>query len=408
MAATAVPLRDVLAVSGVRRLLGSSLVARLPMAAVGLLVLLRTRELGGSYALGGLATGALAAAMATAAPALGRLVDRRGQRAVLVPSAIVASAALCGLALLPGGTPGAAIVALAAVAGLSHPPLSACARALWPRLLPDARRRHAAFALESALLEVTYLAGPLVLVGALATRSAALALGVSAAILLAGTAVFASHPATRAPGSARAAGTPRGVALRVPAVRTVLAVQAALGCSFAALEVAVTAFAADHGAPSATGPLLAAWGAGSLAGGLVAARSGAPRDPAGRLAALLAAMAVADAALLAAGGLGLLALGAGLLVAGAAIAPAFALVGGILGDAAPAGAVTESQAWLSTGIAVGLAAGSALAGALVDGGGPLGAFALAALGATVAAVVTAARAATLAPPAATPVAATTP
>ncbi|HSD77450.1 MAG TPA: hypothetical protein VLA98_08585, partial [Solirubrobacteraceae bacterium] len=65
MAAPAVPLRDVLAVPGVRRLLGSSLVARLPMAAVGLLVLLRTRELGGSYALGGLATGALAAAMAT-------------------------------------------------------------------------------------------------------------------------------------------------------------------------------------------------------------------------------------------------------------------------------------------------------------------------------------------------------
>jgi predicted MFS family arabinose efflux permease len=399
---TTVSLRALLATAGVGRLLGASLLARLPAAAVGLLVLLRARELGGSYALGGVAAGALAAAMAISAPALARIADQRGQRAVLLRSAVVAAAALAGLAALPAGAPGAALVALAVVTGLAHPPLSACARALWARLLPDPAQRHAAFSLESALLEVTYLAGPLVLVGVLASRSAALALAVCAAILLLGTAVFASHPATRRHDAAHAPGR-RGAALRLPAVRTVLAVQGALGISFAALEVAVTAFATEHGAPSATGPLLAAWGAGSLLGGLAAARAAAPGDPARRLATLLAVMAVADAAVLAAGGLGVFALGAGLLVAGAAIAPAFALVGGILGDAAPPGSVTEAQAWVSTGIAVGIAAGSALAGASVDAAGPAAAFLLAVAGATAAAVTTATRATSLcASPAPTP------
>ena len=40
-------------------------------------------------------------------------------------------------------------------------------RALWPELVPPARR-HAIFALESAGLELTFILGPLLLVGALA------------------------------------------------------------------------------------------------------------------------------------------------------------------------------------------------------------------------------------------------
>ena len=44
---------------------------------------------------------------------------------------------------------------------------------------------------------------------------------------------------------------------------------------------------------------------------------------------------------------------------------------------APAGAVTEAFAWLATALAVGGAAGSALAGVLADDSGPSAAFALA-------------------------------
>jgi MFS family permease len=382
----------VLRTPGVPRLFGASLVGRIPAGALGLLLILRTRELGGSYALGGAAAGALAAGMALGAPLLGRTVDVRGQTGVLAAGAGLSAGALLGLALLPAGAPGALVVALAGAAGLAHPPLSACLRALWPRLLPDPSRQHAAYALESAALEITYIVGPLVVVGVVASRSPALALGLCAALLGAGTLAFAAHPVSR--GWAPVTGVVRGRAgaLRSPGVRTLLVAQACLGLSFGAIEVSVVAFAEQGGAVSATGPLLAAWGLASLVGGLVAARRGAPADPVRRLVALLAALAAADALLLAAPGpAGLAPL---LVVAGLAIAPLFAVVYGLAGDVARAGTATEAFTWLTTGIAVGLAAGSTAGGAIAQhwaGGG----FAAAAAAAAVAALVARAGAGTL-------------
>ena len=66
-------------------------------------------------------------------------------------------------------------------------------------------------------------------------------------------------------------------------------------------------------------------------------------------------------------------------MAGASIAPTFVSANGMLDDLAPAGTITEAFTWTSTGIAIGIAAGSTLAGALVDTASP--AVAMAALGA---------------------------
>ncbi len=381
----------VLRTPGVPRLFGASLVGRIPAGALGLLLILRTRELGGPYALGGAAAGALAAGMALGAPLLGRRGDVRGQTGVLALGAALSAGALLALALLPAA-PAALLVALAAAAGLAHPPLSACLRSLWPRLLPDPSRQHAAYALESAALELTYVVGPLVVVGVVASRSPALALGLCAALLGGGTLAFAAHPASRdwAPETGVKRG--RAGALRSPGVRTLLVAQACLGLSFGAIEISVVASAERGGAASATGPLLAAWGLASLVGGLVAARRGAPADPVRRLVALLAALAAADALLLGApdpAGLAPL-----LVLAGLAVAPLFAVVYALAGDVARAGTATEAFTWLTTGIAIGLAAGSTAGGALADawaGGG----FAAAAAAAGVAALVARAGAGTL-------------
>jgi hypothetical protein len=55
-----------------------------------------------------------------------------------------------------------------------------------------------------------------------------------------------------------------------------------------------------------------------------------------------------------------------LLVAGATIAPTFVCANGMLDHLAPAGTLTEAFTWTSTGMVVGAAAGSALAGAIVE------------------------------------------
>jgi MFS family permease len=183
-------------------------------------------------------------------------------------------------------------------------------------------------------------------------------------------------------------------ALASPGVRALLVAQACVGVSFGAIEVSVVAFAEHAGARGAIGPLLAAWGLASMAGGALAARHGPPARPVRRLAALFAALAAADALLVAAPGPWELA--ALLVVAGVAVAPAFAVLYQLAGDVAREGTVTEAFTWLGTGIGLGLAAGSAAGGVLAASAGAPAGFLAAAAGAALAALVTGARARDLA------------
>ncbi|HSJ74290.1 MAG TPA: MFS transporter [Miltoncostaeaceae bacterium] len=378
--------RSLLAIPEVGRTLTASLVGRLPYTAIGLLVILRVREMGGGYAEGGVAAGSFALGLACLSPFVGRLVDMRGQRAVLVPCAVASAVPLVALALVPDGTSIAVVAALAALGGIVHPPLSGAMRALWPELVPP-RRRHAAYAIESAGVELTFIVGPLLLVGALAAAtSPGVGLLACAGLLVAGTLAFVTAPSSRRWRPARAARTVAG-ALASPGLVTLLIAVACMGSSFGAIEVATAASADEGGSRALVGPLLAAWALGSMAGGLLSARGRAPADPHRRLTGLLAATAVADGLVALAPSLP--ALGIALFLAGACIAPAFATLYAMVADLAREGTLTESYTWLTTGIAAGIAAGSAAGGAVVDAvsthaaiGGAAGMVALAALIAT--------------------------
>jgi predicted MFS family arabinose efflux permease len=100
---------------------------------------------------------------------------------------------------------------------------------------------------------------------------------------------------------------------------------------------------------------------------------------------LLSAAAIAHAVLAAAPGLVLL--GALLVPAGALVAPALAGIYTLVGQAAPAGAVTQTFAGLAVALLGGSAAGSALAGLVVQAHGPAAAFVLGAVPPALAAVV---------------------
>jgi predicted MFS family arabinose efflux permease len=156
-------------------------------------------------------------------------------------------------------------------------------------------------------------------------------------------------------------------ALRGPGVRTLLVALTVFGAGVAGIEVAVAAFAGGHHGPNSIGVLLALWGVGSMAGGLVSGRFKPPADAPRRLAILFAVLALANLPLAAAGSV--TAMGALLFVAGVFIAPALAAAFALLSDVAPAGTVTEAQTWVGTSFGFGVAAGSALAGWLVDGPG---------------------------------------
>jgi MFS family permease len=387
----AADVRDVLRTPGALPLFAASCVARLPMGALGLLLVLHGQALTGSYAAGGLAAGAYALALGVSNPALARVVDRRGQTLVLRTGAPLAAAAIVVLAVLPAGTPRGAIVAAAMLAGLSQPPVGACMRALWPVLLDTPERRHAAYALEGVALEVVYICGPVVLVGAIGSWSLDAALVACAATLVAGGLAFSAHPLSRGirPNPERTRDLTG--ALRGRGVRALAVVFALLGLSIGAVEVTVPAALDAMGHRDLTGLLLGLWGVGSMLAGLAVARIGAPADAPRRLAALIVAWSAAHAAIGAAGTP--LALALVLLVAGAAIAPTMVCVNGMLDHLAPAGTLTEAFTWTQTGMVAGVAAGSAIAGALVDALSPGVAMALLAGGGLPAALIVRAAAA---------------
>ena len=390
---------------GAFRVFAISIVARLPVTMLSIGLLVHAQHLTGSFTAAGVVTGAYGVSLGAGGPLLGKLVDRRGQTAVLVASAGVAALLLGAVAVMPVGTSPAVLVALACGIGLAEPPIGACVRTLFPGLLDDPAAVRAAYAADASASELTWIAGPPLALGLGAAWSTGGALAFAGVVLLASTLAFALQPASRAWRPEPAAGPrPRGGSLQTPAMRTLVMVLLAVGVLFGAVEVAVTAAADALGSTAAAGPLLGVWGAGSLAGGLLASRlGGGARGPAG-LALVLVALTVGHLALTAAAG-SLIALTAALLVAGAAIAPTYATVYGIVDAAAPAGTVTEAFAWLGTAIAIGAAAGSAAAGSLADHAGPVAAFALAGAAGAVAVVLTLARATTLSTPQLAPAAA---
>jgi hypothetical protein len=356
------------------RLFLSSLIAQTPASALGLVFVLRTRELTGSFAAAGAASGTAALASAVLSPAFGRVIDRRGQVGVLVGCALASACGLVAFALLPRGAALGAILACAAVGGGMLPPLGAALRTVWPTVLP-AEQVHAAFALEAAFLEATYIVGPIVIAGAIGAWSTAASALTCAVVLAGGTAAFAAAGPVRAwrPTGVKAGGIG---ALRAGGVRTLLGVYGLIGATFGAVEVGVPAATAAAGHAHLAGLLLGIWGLGSLLGGLLAARAPAPADRVRRLCLLLVGLAAGHALL--AVPVGLVALSALLLVAGSVIAPSFGIAFAMVGDVAAPGTLTEAYAWLSTGIAAGLAVGAAAGGALAQAHGAGGAFLVAA------------------------------
>src|SRR3954449_3660471 len=226
---------------GALRLLAWSLVARLPLTMIGIGLLVHAQRLTGSFAVAGLVSGAYAVATGAGGPALGRLADRRGQVVVLVPSAAAAVALLAAAAALPRGVAPGLLVAVAAGIGLATPPLAACLRALLPGVVCDPSGAAAAYAVDAAAVELTWVTGPPIVLAVGAAWSTGGALAVTAAVLAIGTAAFCAQPATRSWRPVPWAQRPRGGSLHAPGLRALVVVLVGVGVLFGAVEVGVAA-----------------------------------------------------------------------------------------------------------------------------------------------------------------------
>ncbi|HLW95331.1 MAG TPA: MFS transporter [Solirubrobacteraceae bacterium] len=352
-------LRAVLASPGALPLLAARSLGSLPIGMVPLGIILLLRAKGHGYALAGLADGAYAAGVAVMQPPLGRLIDRFGMVSILGPLTIVFPGTLVAFILAASaGAPAPAIVALALLSGATLPPLGACMRVLWPRLVAREGLRGTAFALDATMQELSFVLGPPLLALLVAVAGARTGLFAAAGAGLAGTAVFAVRARPH-----RLQVERHGGALRSAGVRRVLAVSLLLGGGFGAVEVALPAFSELHGARPAAGLLLAALAFGSACGGLAFGGRGARLEPHRRLAICLGAYAVLATPLLVVPSIPLMALC--IFVSGLPIAPVFAGSYTLLDRHAVAGTLTETFAWNTTMIFVGASIGTAVGGALI-------------------------------------------
>ena len=273
----------------------------------------------------------------------GRLVDTFGQRRVLVPLGFLHAAALGALVLAgQSGAPTAALVGCGLLAGFAIPPTSSASGAwMWPHLLRDKPQLlQPAYALDSVLIELIFILGPL-LTGLLTVAR----VSPQAALIVSAASVDRGHAVVH-----RAAAVARVAAGRARRrARDCWARSARRACAALVLDLAAGRDRDRHlprsRCPrSPTRRARASWPAccspsgrlGSAAGGLVygalsPAAAARPRAPGGRrrcsplgLLPLAAAPSIAVMALL-------------VIPAGMFIAPLLATRNELVGRVAPAG-----------------------------------------------------------------------
>jgi MFS family permease len=363
--------RPLFARAEARRLVAASLLARAPIAAIDLPLILLARETSGSYAVAGLAVGVRAAAVAVTAPFRGRLLDRIGARR-LVPPFVVGSALATGLMPAAAALDAAwLIVVLAGLEGGLAPALPAAMRLEWRRMLrAEPERLEQAYTFDATAQVGLFVVTPLAAGTLIAIGDPSIALVASAALLLAAGLAFAAlaravpHP-TAAP--ARGLGP-----IRLAAVRDLVIAVALADMALGTVDVAVAAFAQERGSPGLAGVLLAAFAASSVTGGVLYGSRRWSHPPERRLVVLFAVGAAGSVPLALADSL--LALGLLLVVAAAPSAAQWATSTVAIDRVAPAGSSAEAFNWLSTANAVGVALGAMLAGVLIEASGTSAAF----------------------------------
>ncbi|MGO4143573.1 MFS transporter [Paenarthrobacter sp. YAF11_1] len=386
------------------------LFARLPLAMLTVGTLTLVTAVSQSYAIGGMAAGAVGVGSALGAPVLGSLADRAGQRIVLLVAAVINALAVAGLLAAAYLTPayGSAsdavgVLIVAFLAGASCPQVGPMARVRWMALTtrnlsPSAANGSRSVAanradLDTALSyegtadEVTFVLGP-ALVGVLASMVAPwLPLALAAVMTITLVPAFAVHPSQHAvvpsprkPASgvvlseeqSAQAGQQRrnrwaGAVVAVPVLAMVC-----MGTFFGATQNALSAFSAQYATAEIAGILYAVMGLSSAVAALSVAFWPQRFSLASRWVAAALAMSALSLLLLLPGGIWPMVFV--LLVLGIPVGPVMVTVFSIGGVVAPAGRMATVMTALASGIVAGTALGAYLAGQLAETQGPGAAF----------------------------------
>lgn len=367
----------------------TSLLGRLPIAMVGLALMLYVQRETGSFAAAGLVSAGALIGVACGSVAQGRVMDRVGPTVPLyVMSAVFTVLVTVEVVAIELHAPVTLMTGLAFLVGISEPMVAPASRALWVRLLPPGPARDAAFSYEAISMEVFFILGPGLAGLMVAMPWPGTGVVVGAACTVIGNVGFASTRAARGhrPDPAeRADGSLLG-AIASPGMRTVALAALGFGVLIGFIEVGVPAAAVQVGHPTAGGLLLSLMSVSSVVVGIAFGLRPWPRPMHVRLPVLLFSFAGLIALLGVPTTLWGLCLA--LLVAGSLITPQSTAHSVAIEIAAPRGTATEAFGWVVTSVTLGAAIGQSISGQLVELSGPPAAFLTAsAVGVAVAAVL---------------------
>ena len=358
---------DLLRTPGVARIIVAQLTARLPQGMLSLAFLLHIEAVHHSYGAAGLVLAATSLGQAVSGPLTSRLMGVAGMRRVLSVTLVVCVAAITAIALVDIPIPATMLIGL--VAGLSTPPIQSAVRTIYPKMVTSGQLTPL-FSLDASAQEIIWIAGPVAITFVATQISTTVGVLMAAGIMLVGGIWFIASPEVgrvRIPRSKRRFGL---VLTRPPVLLATITGFLLVGTA-SAVEAGVVATFGEGDVRG--GVVLAIWSLGSLAGGL--ALGHIPIGPwalARRMVILFVGVALASLMS------GFWWLSITLVIAGIGIAPALAVLFAIVSASVKFSDTAEAYGWVGTGQLIGAALGSAVAGFLIDGQGPRGAFVVAA------------------------------
>jgi len=385
--------RTALRVPGAARFSTTGFVARMPVAMIGLGIVLLVSERTGSYAAAGVLSAAFQLPAALGAVATSRWADRLGQNRLLPWLALIHALFLLGFvfavergwSLLMQGV-------VVAIAGVAQPAIGAMVRARWAFVSPDARVLRSAFAWESVVDELVFSVGPPITALIAFNVGLPLPLVLAAALVMIGGLALAlqrqTQPTPRRANispDAREAASPGGPSGSTAGLALVVAAALGIGSVFGSYEVTVVAFTQQAGSPGASGLVLGLWAFGSMLGGIWFGSRHWSMSLGRQMLLLPALLTIALLPALVAPTVAILAVATAL--GGVAIAPTLITSFSLTERLVPSHRLTEGLTWTNSGLAVGFSAGTSLAGLLVDAYGTTAGFSLSVAGALWATIV---------------------
>ncbi|MFF5300925.1 MFS transporter [Streptomyces sp. NPDC013161] len=362
------PYRALFAAPGSKGFSAAGFLGRMPLSMMGIGVVTMISQIDGRYGLAGALSATIALAAAAIGPRISRWVDQYGQRRVLRPATLVALTAATVL-LLAARFAWPDWVLFVSAAGIgSVPSLGAMVRARWAAVYRGTPQLHTAYSLESVVDEVCFIFGPIISIGLSTAWFPEAGPLLAACFLAVGVFWLTAQRATEPAPHPRARGDKGGgSALRTAGLQVLVATFVATGAIFGAVDVVTVAFADEQGHKGGASVVLALYAAGSCAAGVVFGLLRFRGAPERRWLLGICTMAVSMIPLLLVGNLPLLAVA--LFLAGLSIAPTMITTMSLIEEHVPRAKLTEGMTWVSTGLAVGVALGSSVAGWVIDAAG---------------------------------------